>query len=245
MTANEPCLYCGKPHTGVCPLVRACEYHSSGVLKRVEFHADASSGNGNGTRSLLLDTSVIIDGRIIDISHTGFIERTMLIPRFVLTEIQSLADSGDDLRRARGRHGLEMLRRFQEEAGDLLHISDEDARGVQGVDDKLVQVARRLHCPIVTNDYNLNRVATLQGVDVLNVNELANAVKTVLLPGESLTIEIVHVGKEPGQGVGYLDDGVMIVVQDGADRTGQETEVVVTKVLQTAAGRMLFARLGN
>ncbi len=223
--------------------MRACEYHPTGALKRVEFHADASTGNS--VRSMLLDTSVIIDGRIIGISHTGFIERTMLIPRFVLEEIQRLADSGDDLRRARGRYGLEMLRRFQEEVGDLLHISDEDDKDAQGVDDKLVQVARRLHCPIVTNDYNLNRVATLQGVEVLNVNELANAVKTVLLPGESITIEIIHAGKEPGQGVGYLDDGVMIVVEGGAAHVGQETAVIVTKVLQTAAGRMLFARLGK
>lgn len=194
-------------------------------------------------RPVLLDTSVIIDGRIADISHTGFIDGEMLVPRFVLNELQHVADSSDTLRRNRGRRGLEMLRRLQDEAVTPVRITDMDIEGVHEVDDKLVLLAKQLHCPIVTNDYNLNRVAELQGVRVLNINELANAVKALLLPGESLAVKIVQEGKEVGQGVGYLDDGTMVVVADGKSHLDQEMTVIVTKVLQTAAGRMLFARL--
>jgi len=194
-------------------------------------------------RSVLLDTSVIIDGRIADISRTGFIEGEMLVPRFVLNELQHVADSSDTLRRNRGRRGLEMLRQLQGEAITPVRITDMDIEGVREVDDKLVLLAKQLHCSILTNDYNLNRVAELQGVRVLNINELANAVKALLLPGESLTVKIVQEGKEVGQGVGYLDDGTMVVVADGKSHINQEMEVIVTKVLQTAAGRMFFARL--
>ena len=196
-------------------------------------------------RVVLLDTSVIIDGRIADISQTGFIDGEMLVPRFVLNEIQHIADSSDTLRRNRGRRGLEMLHRLQTESVTPVRITDMDVEGVWEVDDKLVLLAKQLHCPIMTNDYNLNRVAELQGVHVLNINELANAVKALFLPGESLRVKIVQEGKEVGQGVGYLDDGTMIVVEDGERLIGRETEVMVTKVLQTAAGRMLFARLAN
>lgn len=194
-------------------------------------------------RTILLDTSVIIDGRIADIARTGFMAGTLMIPRFVLNELQYIADSPDSLRRQRGRRGMEVLSQLQKNANVPVKISDIDVEGVREVDDKLVILARQLRCPILTNDYNLNRVADLQGVAVLNVNELANAVKSVLLPGEALNVNIIQEGKEAGQGVGYLDDGTMVVVEDGRDRLNETVFVVVTKVLQTAAGRMIFARL--
>jgi uncharacterized protein YacL len=197
----------------------------------------------DGAQPVLLDTSVIIDGRIADISRTGFIEGEMLVPRFVLNELQHIADSSDALRRRRGRRGLEMLRRLQSDSVTPVRVVDMDIEGVREVDDRLVLLAKRMACPIVTNDYNLNRVAQLQGVRVLNINELANAVKALFLPGESLDIEIIQEGKEIGQGVGYLDDGTMVVIEDGKPYIGRRVEVVVTKVLQTAAGRMLFARM--
>jgi uncharacterized protein YacL len=195
------------------------------------------------SRTILLDTSVIIDGRIADIARTGFLVGTLLIPRFVLNELQYIADSADSLRRQRGRRGMEVLSQLQKDTTVPVRISDIDVEGVREVDDKLVILARQLRCPILTNDYNLNRVAELQGVAVLNVNELANAVKSVLLPGEALDVSIIQEGKEMGQGVGYLDDGTMVVVEDGREYLNAKVTVVVTKVLQTAAGRMIFARL--
>jgi uncharacterized protein YacL len=203
------------------------------------------SSKTNGPRPVLLDTSVIIDGRIADISRTGFIEGEMLVPRFVLNELQHIADSSDSLRRNRGRRGLDMLRRLQSESVTPVRITDMDIEGVRDVDDKLVLLAKQLHCAVVTNDYNLNRVAELQGVRVLNINELTNAVKALFLPGESLTVKIVQEGKEIGQGVGYLDDGTMVVIEDGELYIDKQIKVTVTKVLQTAAGRMLFARLNT
>jgi uncharacterized protein YacL len=197
------------------------------------------------SRSILLDTSVIIDGRIADIAQTGFLSGTLLIPRFVLNELQYIADSPDSLRRQRGRRGMEVLSRLQKDTIVPVRISDIDVEGVREVDDKLVILARQLRCPILTNDYNLNRIAELQGVAVLNVNELANAVKLVLLPGESLSVNIIQEGREAGQGVGYLDDGTMVVVEDGRDHLHIETTVTVTKVLQTAAGRMIFAKVDS
>jgi uncharacterized protein YacL len=194
-------------------------------------------------RTILLDTSVIIDGRIADIGQTGFLSGTLLIPRFVLNELQYIADSPDNLRRQRGRRGMEVLTRLQKDSTIPVRISDIDVEGVRDVDDKLVILARQLRCPILTNDYNLNRIAELQGVVVLNVNELANAVKMVLLPGETLNVKIIQEGRESGQGVGYLDDGTMVVVEDGRDYLNQMAIVLVTKVLQTAAGRMIFARI--
>jgi len=191
---------------------------------------------------VLLDTSVIIDGRIADISRTGFIRGTMLIPRFVLTELQHIADSPDLLRRNRGRRGLDMLNKLQKESVVPIHITDMDVEEAREVDDKLIMLAKRLHCPIITNDYNLNRVAELQGITVLNINELASAVRAVFLPGESLSVRIIQEGKEPGQGVGYLDDGTMVVVENGRRFIGSTINVVVTKVLQTTAGRMIFAQ---
>jgi uncharacterized protein YacL len=192
-------------------------------------------------RSVLLDTSVIIDGRIADISQTGFIEGTMLVPHFILDELQYIADSPDTLRRNRGRRGLDMLNKLQKESIVPIRITDMDVEDIKDVDGKLVKLAKTLRCPIVTNDYNLNRVAELQGVRVLNINELANAVKAVYLPGESLRIHLLQEGKEPGQGVGYLDDGTMVVVENGRQYIDSSIDVVVTRVLQTVAGRMIFA----
>ncbi len=194
-------------------------------------------------RTVLLDTSVIIDGRIADIARTGFLVGTLLIPRFVLNELQYIADSSDSLRRQRGRRGMEVISQLQKDTAVPVRISDIDVEGVREVDDKLVILARQLRCPILTNDYNLNRVAELQGVAVLNVNELANSVKSVMLPGETLSVNIIQEGREVGQGVGYLDDGTMVVVEDGRHHLNTQATVVVTKVLQTAAGRMIFARL--
>jgi uncharacterized protein YacL len=190
----------------------------------------------------LLDTSVIIDGRIADITRTGFLPGSLLIPRFVLNELQYIADSPDALRRQRGRRGMEVLSALQKEPVIPVRISDIDVEGMREVDDKLVVLARQMRCPILTNDYNLNRVAELQGVTVLNVNELANAVKSVLLPGEILSVHVIQEGRESGQGVGYMDDGTMVVVENGREFMDKEILVVVTKVLQTAAGRMIFGR---
>jgi uncharacterized protein YacL len=201
-----------------------------------------SSSTGGG-RNILLDTSVIIDGRIADIARTGFLSGTLLIPRFVLNELQYIADSPDSLRRQRGRRGMEVLGHLQKESAVPVRISDIDVEGVREVDDKLVVLARQLRCPILTNDYNLNRVAELQGVAVLNVNELANSVKSVFLPGETITVNIIQEGRESGQGIAYLDDGTMVVVEDGRERINMRANVSVTKVLQTAAGRMIFARI--
>ncbi len=194
-------------------------------------------------RYILVDTSSIIDGRIADISQTGFVDGVLLIPRFVLNELQHIADSADALRRNRGRRGLEMLNRMQKEALVPVQITDIDAEGVAEVDSKLIKIARQHRYPIITNDYNLNRVAELQGVKVLNINELANAIKPVVLPGETMDVHVVQEGKELGQGVGYLDDGTMVVVENGRNHLGQDLEVIVTRVLQTTQGRMIFAQL--
>ncbi len=201
-----------------------------------------SERRGDESRVILLDSSVLIDGRVVDIARTGFLSGTLVIPRFVLQEIQYVADSADPLRRQRGRRGLAVVSELQQDPNITVQISDMDVEGVRKVDDKLVVLARQLRCPILTNDYNLNRVAELQGVPVLNINELANAVKALYLPGETLRLKVIQAGKEPDQGVGYLDDGTMVVVEEGRDTIGKEVEVVVTKALQTAAGRMLFAR---
>lgn len=210
-------------------------------ILRARFPSSSDGGDGDGRR-VLLDTSVIIDGRIADIARTGFIAGPMLVPSFVLVELQHIADSSDGLRRQRGRRGLDILNRLQKDSSVPIRITDLDVEGVRDVDDKLVILAKQLRAPIVTNDYNLNRVAELQGVAVLNINELANAVKAVFLPGETFEVRVIQEGKEAGQGVGYLDDGTMVVVEDGKGLINDDVEVLVTKVLQTAAGRMIFAR---
>jgi uncharacterized protein YacL len=203
----------------------------------------SSSSWTNLNRNILLDTSVIIDGRVADIAKTGFLPGTLLIPRFVLNELQYIADSPDGLRRQRGRRGMEVLAELQKLPNILVRISDIDVEGVREVDDKLIVLGKQLKSPVLTNDYNLNRIAELQGVTVLNINELANAVKSVVLPGELLRINIIQEGKEVGQGVGYMDDGTMVVVENGKEYIGEYMDVSVTKVLQTAAGRMIFARV--
>ncbi len=209
-----------------------------------------SNPDGNGPaqqegRSILMDTSVIIDGRIADIARTGFVQGPMLVPAFVLIELQHIADSSDPLRRRRGRRGLDILNRLQKDNTIPLRITDLDVEGVREVDDKLVILGKQLRSPILTNDYNLNRVAELQGVTVLNINELANAVKAVYLPGETMDVQVIQEGKEVGQGVAYLDDGTMVVIEDGKENINKTIPVTVTKVLQTAAGRMIFAKPGT
>ncbi|UZM99489.1 hypothetical protein OL548_04130 [Lysinibacillus sp. MHQ-1] len=192
----------------------------------------------------MLDTSVIIDGRIADISETGFIEGILIVPQFVLTELQHIADSSDTLKRTRGRRGLDILRKLQDERNTNVEITDEDFEDVQEVDLKLVRLAKKMgtDTQIVTNDFNLNKVCELHHVKVLNINDLANAVKPVVIPGEDMQVVVIKDGKEHNQGVAYLDDGTMIVVEGGRSYIGQAITVTVTSVLQTSAGRMIFAK---
>lgn len=196
-----------------------------------------------GARPKILDTSVIIDGRILDIGKTGFLEGEWVIPQFVLAELRHIADSSDSLRRVRGRRGLDVLGRIQQETKLPIRVEETDYDDIAEVDVKLLRLARQLGGIVVTNDYNLNKVAGVTGVKVLNINELANAVKPVVLPGEEMTVQVVKEGKEPGQGVGYLPDGTMIVVDNARRRLGETVEVTVTTVLQTSAGRMIFTKL--
>lgn len=190
----------------------------------------------------VLDTSVIIDGRIADIVQTGFLDGVLLIPGFVLEELRHIADSSDMLKRNRGRRGLDILNQISKEAFIEVEIYEKDFDDIAEVDSKLVRLANVLDAPILTNDYNLNKVAELQGIKVLNINELANAVKPVVLPGEEMYVQVMKEGKESGQGVAYLDDGTMVVIDGGRKYIGQHTTVLVTTVLQTAAGRMIFAK---
>jgi uncharacterized protein YacL len=213
-----------------------------GMVRQRGEAGGGSSRRSEQPQSVLLDTSVIIDGRIADIARTGFIPGDMVVPAFVLNELQHIADSTDGLRRQRGRRGLDILNRLQKDSGIPFRVADLEIEGVRDVDDKLVILAKQLHSRILTNDYNLNRVAELQGVMVLNINELANAVKAVFIPGETFEVHLIQEGKEQGQGVGYLDDGTMVVVEDGKNYLERTIPVIVTKVLQTAAGRMIFAR---
>ncbi|MEZ4675549.1 MAG: PIN domain nuclease [Caldilineaceae bacterium] len=211
------------------------------IAKQHTTEKTPSHTGGITRQQLLLDTSVIIDGRIADIAQTGFIPGDLVVPRFVLNELQYIADSSDSLRRNRGRRGLEILDRLQSDADVVINFIDQDPQDAQQVDDKLISLALLLNGAILTNDYNLNRVASLQGVKVLNINELANSVKAILLPGEELPLQIIQEGKESGQGVGFLDDGTMVVVENGRRYLNQEVLVQVTKVLQTNAGRLIFA----
>jgi uncharacterized protein YacL len=247
-----------KPFGEILPFVGVLIFSYFGVSLFVMRQGDimgllsALSGRGEGgassswtnlNRNILLDTSVIIDGRVADIAKTGFLPGTLLIPRFVLNELQYIADSPDGMRRQRGRRGMEVLAELQKLPNILVRVSDINVDGVREVDDKLVVLGKQLKSPVLTNDYNLNRIAELQGVTVLNINELANAVKSVVLPGEVLRINIIQEGKEHSQGVGYMDDGTMVVVENGKDFIGEYMEVNITKVLQTAAGRMIFGRV--
>lgn len=193
------------------------------------------------TKPLILDTSVIIDGRISDVVKTGFLSGLVLVPKFVLMELQQVSDSSDDLKRARGRRGFKIIEELKKMKSIKLEIWEKDQTG-KTVDEKLINLAKGLHGKILTTDYNLNRLATVSNLAVLNINDLANAVKTIAIPGETLDIKIVHIGKDSTQGVGYLNDGTMIIVENGADEIGKTIQVEVSRFLQGSAGRMFFAK---
>jgi uncharacterized protein YacL len=193
----------------------------------------------------ILDTSVIIDGRVADVCEVGFLEGTMVIPSFVLRELQYIADSSDPLRKARGRKGLEVLQKLKKTQSARVLFSPEDLPEIREVDLKLIELAKRMKAKLLTNDFNLNKVASLRGIEVLNLNDLANAVKPVVLPGESMTVSILKEGKEPGQGVAYLDDGTMVVVDNARSLIGRDTDIIVTSVIQTTAGKMFFGKLAG
>jgi len=210
--------------------------------KKIEEFNILGWGQANEAHDVrILDTSVIIDGRIADICDAGFIQGTLMVPRFVLEELQYIADSSDSIKRSRGRRGLDVLNRMQKSTGINIEVSEHDFPKIKAVDAKLVALAKKLCGNIVTNDFNLNKVAELQGVRILNVNQLANAMKPVVLPGEMMTVKIIKDGKEPGQGVAYLDDGTMIIVDNAQKHQGGSVVVTVTSVLQTTAGRMIFS----
>jgi uncharacterized protein YacL len=214
------------------PLLRHTAAGADKAAPAARHHSDAE---------ILVDTSVIIDGRIADIAATGFVPGKLLVPRFVLAELQNIADSDEPMRRGRGRRGLEMLKTIQATTGISIEIIDDDAPDIKEVDAKLVALANQKGASILTTDYNLNRVAQIEGVKVLNINELSNAIRPVVLPGEDMIVKIVQAGKERGQGVGYLPDGTMIVVENGDKLIGQEVVTEVTRVFQTVAGKMIFA----
>jgi uncharacterized protein YacL len=199
--------------------------------------------SGGDENIKIMDTSVIIDGRIADVCETEFLDGTIIIPQFILHELQHIADSSDSLKRARGRRGLDILHRIQKMSHMEVRIVEEDFPKIREVDSKLIALAKKLGAKVITNDFNLNKVAELQGVKVLNINDLSNAVKPVALPGESMRVFVLKEGKEPGQGVAYLDDGTMIVVENGRKYINKNVDVAVTSVLQTAAGRMIFTKL--
>jgi uncharacterized protein YacL len=221
-------------------MLAATLYKRDVLLPAVSGLLPGARGRGAATR-VVIDTSAVIDGRIVDIAHAGFILGSLVVPRFVLDELQRIADSPDALRRNRGRRGLEMLTALQKDPVTPVEVSESTYPEVAEVDAKLVAYAREHGAAILTNDFNLNRVAELQGIRVLNINELANAVKSVVHPGEEMSVRIIQEGKEPGQGVGYLDDGTMIVVEGGARFMDRDLPITVTRVLQTVAGRMIFA----
>ncbi len=216
------------------------EFFDSGFFRRSREEKSKEPGLA---RPKLLDTSVIIDGRIFDICNTGILEGALIIPEFVLDELRHIADSADDLKRNRGRRGLDVLKRIQSELDMPVKIVHAEVEEASDVDSKLLFLAKKMDGIVVTNDFNLNKVAAVKGVRVLNINELSNAVKPVVLPGEDMQVTIVKDGKEPGQGIAYLDDGTMIVVEGGQNEYNKPIPVVVTSVIQTAAGRMIFAKL--
>lgn len=214
-----------------------------GELEIVNVNADKFDNKGSYCADKLLDTSVIIDGRIMDIMATGFLEGKLLITKFVIEELQHLSDSSDPLKRAKGRRGLDLVHDMQISYKDKVYIIENNYEDVPEVDSKLVLLAREINAVIVTNDYNLNKVAGIQGINVLNINELANAIKPVVVSGEEMTVTLMKEGREQGQAVAYLDDGTMIVVENGRRYVGKTTTVIVNSVLQTAAGRMIFAHV--
>ncbi|MDE3017870.1 MAG: TRAM domain-containing protein [Nitrospirota bacterium] len=226
----------GLPYLGLMLGAKFGRERITGQPKHAE-HAVVTSNHK------ILDTSVIIDGRVADLCETGFLEGTFLVPQFILHELQHIADSSDSLKRARGRRGLDILNKIQKMVDIDVRIIDDDFPNVKDVDSKLVVLAKKVGAKVITNDLNLNKVAELQGVRVLNINELCNALRPVVLPGETIRVFVLKEGKEAGQGVAYLDDGTMIVVDNAKRCIGRNVDVVVTSVLQTTAGRMIFTRL--
>ena len=231
------------------PLLAVAGFAAGGVALALEAvvamrraEGEAVSATAPGRRLKLVDTSAIIDGRIADLAATGILEGCLMVPRFVLRELQRLADSGDAQKRSRGKRGFDVLQRLQGIDGVRVEIVDEDVAESREVDMKLLELARRRHAALVTTDYNLNRFGGISGIMVLNVNDVANAMKPVVLPGALISVHVLREGKEPGQGVGFLEDGTMVVVDQGRLLVGQEVPVVVTSALQTSAGRMIFAR---
>jgi len=227
----------GLPYLG---LVLGAQF---GKERFTEGRHSVSGSASSGTNAKLLDTSVIIDGRVSDLCETGFLEGPFLVPHFILNELQHIADSSDSLKRARGRRGLDILNKIQKMTDLDVRIIEEDFPHVKEVDAKLVVLAKKVGGRIITNDLNLNKVAELQGVRVLNINELCNALRPVVLPGETIRVFVLKEGKEAGQGVAYLDDGTMIVVDNARRCIGRNVDVIVTSVLQTTAGRMIFTRM--
>jgi uncharacterized protein YacL len=234
--AQSLCLVAGGYLGAVVALGKGQEFNLTAFVRLLREQPRAESYK-------LLDTSVIIDGRIADITETGFLEGTLVIPQFILRELQHIADSSDPLKRNRGRRGLDILQKIQKKVDIRVEISDMDFPEVREVDNKLVAMAKALNAKIVTNDFNLNKVAELRGVGVLNINELTNALRPVVLPGEDMRVYVLKEGKEYNQGIAYLDDGTMVVVDNGRRHIGQTIDVCVTSVLQTTAGRMIFSRL--
>ncbi len=230
-------------YLGISVLVRHRPELQSGFFRRHREDRDEKRKDDSIARPKLLDTSVIIDGRIFDICNTGIIEGVLIIPDFILDELRHIADSADDLKRNRGRRGLDVLKRIQTELNMPVKIVQADADDSGDADAKLLNLAKKMNGIVVTNDFNLNKVAAVRNVPVLNINELSNAIKPVVLPGEEMKVTVVKEGKEPGQGIAYLDDGTMIVVEEGTKEMNKPVAVIVTSVIQTAAGRMIFAKL--
>ena len=245
-------IYIVSQTTNVTNFVKACIaflFGYAGVMiiyRRREafglFSLTAQGLQSNSPAFKILDTSVIIDGRIRDICDTGFIDGIVVVPRFVLNELQHIADSPDPLRRNKGRRGFEILEDLQRNPNINVEMTEDDFPDVAEVDAKLVHLARKIQAKIITNDFNLNKVAELQGVTVLNINVLANAIRPIVVAGEVIRVRVIRDGKEPNQGVGYLDDGTMVIVENGKHYIGQTVEVVITQALQTSAGRMIFSR---
>lgn len=236
----------GVPLAVLANILLGCIGGMVAYSKRGDFPAKGEDRSSSGERRIgapkLVDTSTVIDGRIFDICRSGFLEGALIVPQFVLEELRYIADSPDPLKRNRGRRGLDILHMLQKDLEYPVKVSDISCSEDGDVDSKLMEAAKKLNAAIITNDYNLNKVAVLQGIQVLNINELANAVKPIALPGEELSVKVVKDGRENGQGIAYLEDGTMIVVEGGKQHIGEELDVMVTSVLQTAAGKMVFAR---
>jgi uncharacterized protein YacL len=231
--------------SGIIYTVLAYVGFKVGTKKGEEFSFQSLTAprGGQDESFKILDTSVIIDGRVADICETGFIEGVFILPQFVLHELQHIADASDSVKRTRGKRGLEILHRMQKSVDIEVRITEQDFPRIKAVDSKLVELAKRIDGKIITNDANLNKVAELQGISVLNINTLANALKPIVLPGEEIHVYVLKEGKEPGQGVAYLDDGTMVVIESGKRFMGRSLDVVVTSVLQTTAGRMIFGKV--